>query len=120
MSTGWILFTAIVTLIILRAILMKPRKPVVLEGRVVEKNVAKNSDDDLYVTIETPVEKRVLLKFETHSVGVLIQIGGESFHDRAEELDSAIALNDVVSVESYDEDGLTRDVYKLLSVSKTS
>ncbi|MEK9180315.1 MAG: hypothetical protein AAB897_02790 [Patescibacteria group bacterium] len=115
MSTGWDIFLVVVGVVVLLMILWKP---VVLEGRVVEKNIAQKTEEDSFVTIVTPADKKIVLKFETHSVGSLIQIGGESFHDRAEELDMAIALNDLVSVESYNNDGLTRDVYKLLSVSR--
>ncbi len=114
MSTGWVVFLAIVAVVVLLSIL---RKPIILEGRVVKKSIAKNPNEDSFVTIES-ADKKFVLKFETHEVGLLIQIGGESFHDRAEELDRAIALNDVVSVESYDKYGLTRDVHKILSVSR--
>lgn len=117
MNIWWIILIAVVAIFVLLKIF---RKPVVLEGRVIEKNIGKNPVDDSFITIETSGKGKFVLKFETHSVGFLIHIGRrELFYNRADELDKAIALNDVVSVETFDKSGLTRGVYKLLSVFKT-
>lgn len=116
MDTIWFVGFVFIGLFVLLYVFFN--KPIVIEGRVIEKSIARNDKDDSFVTVETPMKERILLKFDTHGVDILIQIGGESFHGRARELEKAIALNDTLRVESYDRCGVTRDVHKLLSVGR--
>lgn len=114
MSKGWIVFWVVVVAAFL--LLWESATPIVLEGKVIERNIAKNSKDDSFITIQTPTKEKIVLKFQTREVDILIQWGGESFHGKVKKLDRAISMGDVIRVETFDTDGITRNVYRLLSV----
>ena len=88
------------------------RKGVLLEGRVIEKNIAQNDDEDSFLTLETSSQGKVVLRFNTNRDPFYRRNGG------ARELDKSIALGDGIKAEISSRGVPTRDVYRLLLVTK--
>jgi hypothetical protein len=93
--------------------------PVILEGKVIEKHISKEPDEDSLIKIETTDGVRILLKFETREMDSYVVVCNDVFYGKAEELDKAIDVGDYIRVDTYDRSGLTRKVSKLLSVMST-
>ncbi len=97
------------------------RKPAVLVGGVVEKKIVAGAKDS-YVVIgvgdDAAESESIVLRFETHTKGYLPQIMGDSFNGKSEELDLALDVGDRIRVETFDQSGLSRKVYRLVSVVK--
>jgi hypothetical protein len=97
---------------------LKPeQKPFIIEGKIVSKDISGGFHDDSYITIKTEANELIKLRFETHHIDISVRIGcGENFMGRGKELDAAIALNDRIKVETLEDNGLVRDVYRLISI----